>query len=256
MCWHCHVDGRWRFLGYFAGMSNVCNSLYRGHRFPAEVIAHAVWLYFRFPLSLRMVEDLLSARGIIVSHETVRRWAEKFGRDFANKIRRCVPQFGDKWHLDEVVVTINGKKHWLWRAVDQDGFVLDALVQSHRDRKAAKRLLRKLLRKQARAPRVLVTDKLGSYGAARIDMHMKFEHRQHKGLNNRAENSHQPTRRRERMMKQFKSARHLQRFVSIHDPIANLFHFPRHGLTSPEYRTLRTEAMTAWHEIARINSAT
>jgi putative transposase len=231
-------------------MSEVRSSLYRGHRFPAAVIAHAVWLYFRFPLSLRMVEDLLAVRGIVVSHETVRRWAEKFGRDFANTIRRRAPQFGDKWHLDEVVVTINGEKHWLWRAVDQDGFVLEALVQSRRDRRAAERLLRKLIRKLVRAPRVLVTDKLGSYGAARADMSMKFEHRQHKGLNNRAENSHQPTRRRERIMKRFKSARHLQRFVSIHDPIANLFHFPRHSLSATEYRTLRTEAMIAWKEVA------
>jgi putative transposase len=236
-------------------MIKTPSSLYRGHRFPAEVIAHAVWLYFRFPLSLRMVEDLLAARGIIVSHETVRRWAEKFGRDFANKIRRRTPQFGDKWYLDEVVITINGKKHWLWRAVDQDGFVLDALVQSRRDKHAAERLLRKLIRKQARAPRVLITDKLGSYGAARNRMHMRFEHRSHKGLNNRAENSHLPTRRRERIMKRFKSARHLQRFLSIHDPIANLHHYPRHSLSSIDYRLLRTEAMNVWCEIAALDSA-
>ena len=229
---HCHADGLVTDCGYSSGMSTIQNSFYRGHRFPAEVIAHAVWLYYRFPLSLRMVEDLLAARGIVVSHETVRRWAERFGRDFANRVRRRAPQLGDKWHLDEVVVTINGKKHWLWRAVDQDGFVIDALVQSRRDRTAAQRLLRKLILKQARAPRVLITDKLGSYGAARNDMGMNFEHRQHKGLNNRAENSHQPTRRRERNMKRFKSPRHLQRFVSIHDPIANLFHFPRNSLAS------------------------
>ena len=224
--------------------------LYRRHRFPAEVIANAVWLYFRFPLSLRMVEDMLAMRGIVVSHETVRRWAEKFGRDFANKIRRRAPQLGDKWHLDEVVITINGTKHWLWRAVDQDGFVLDALVQSRRDKNAAERLLRKLMRKQSGAPRVMITDKLRSYGAARNKMRMKFEHRQHKGLNNRAENSHQPTRRRERIMKRFKSARHLQRFVSIHDPIANLFHFPRNAQNATDYRTLRAAAMVAWHEIS------
>lgn len=236
-------------------MSEVQNSLYRGHRFAAEVIGHAVWLYFRFPLSLRMVEDLLAARGIIVSHETVRRWAEKFGRDFAGTIRRRAPQFGDKWHLDEVVITIRGHKHWLWRAVDQDGFVLDALIQSRRDKRAAERLMRKLIRKQTRTPRVLVTDKLGSYGAARRSLGLTIEHRRHKGLNNRAENSHQPTRRRERIMKRFKSARHVQRFVSIHDQIANLFHFPRHSLTSAEYRTLRAEAMTAWHEVARIRTA-
>ncbi|NTF66018.1 IS6 family transposase [Rhizobium rhizogenes] len=233
-------------------MSAVRNSLYRGRRFPAEVIGQAVWLYFRFPLSLRMVEDLLAARGIVVSHETVRRWAERFGRDFAGKIRRRAPQFGDKWYLDEVAITINGRKHWLWRAVDQDGFVLDALVQSCRDKLAAERLLRKLIRKQARTPRVLITDKLRSYGAARRGLGLKMEHRQHKGLNNRAENSHQPTRRRERIMKRFKSARHVQRFVSIHDPIANLFHFPRHYLTSADYRALRSEAMVVWSEVTGI----
>src|SRR5580704_10895306 len=153
-------------------MSELPNSCYRGHRFPAEVISQAVWLYFRFPLSLRMVEDLLAVRGIVVSHESVRRWAEKFGREFAATLRRRAPQLGDKWHLDEVVITIHGKKHWLWRAVDQDGFVLDALVQSRRDRRAAERLLRKLIRKQARTPRVLITDKLRSYGAARAGMSM------------------------------------------------------------------------------------
>ena len=121
---------------------------YTGHRFPAEVISHAVWLYFRFPLSLRMVEEMLAARGIIVSHESVRQWARKFGQQFANQIRQRLPRIGDKWHLDEVVITIAGTKHWLWRAVDQEGFVLDVLVQSRRDKKAAKRLFRKLLRKQ------------------------------------------------------------------------------------------------------------
>jgi putative transposase len=149
-----------------------------------------------------------------------------------------------------MVVTIAGKKHYLWRAVDQDGFVLDALVQSRRDKKAAKRLLRKLLKKQGRAPRVMVTDKLRSYGAAKKEIMPGVEHRQHKGLNNRAENSHQPTRRRERQMKRFKSARHVQRFVSIHDPIANLFHFPRNQLTATDYRAARSHAFEAWAEIA------
>jgi putative transposase len=134
--------------------------LYRRHRFPAEVIAHAVWLYFRFPLSLRMVEDMPAARGIIVSHQTVKLWAEKFGRHFANDIRRrSAGKLGDKWHLDEVVITIAGKKHWPWRAVDQDGFVLDVLVQRHRNAKAAKRLMRKLLKGQGRSPRVMITDR-------------------------------------------------------------------------------------------------
>jgi putative transposase len=179
---------------------------YAGHRFPAEVISHAVWLYFRFPLSLRMVEEMLAARGIIVSHETMRQWARKFGEAFANQIRRRLPAAGDKWHLDEVVLKIAGKKHWLWRAVDQNGIVLDILVQSRRDKQAAKRLLRKLLKKQRRPPRVLITDKLASYGAAKGEVMPSVEHRKHKGLNNRAENSHQPTRRRERQMKRFKSA--------------------------------------------------
>ena len=137
---------------------------YTGHWFPAEVISHAVWLYFRFPLSLRMVEEMLAARGIIVSHETVRQWALKFGQEFASRIRRTLPRAGDKWHLDEVVLKIAGVKHWLWRAVDQTGMVLDVLVQSRRDKRAAKRLLRKLLKRQCRAPRVMITDKLPSYG--------------------------------------------------------------------------------------------
>lgn len=224
--------------------------LYHRHRFPAEVIAHAVWLYFRFPLSLRMVEDLLAARGIIVTHQTIRTWAEKFGRNFANRIRRRSGRFGDKWHLDEVVVSIAGKKQWLWRAVDQDGFVLDVLVQSRRNAKAAERLMRKLLKKQGRTPRVMITDKLRSYAAAKRQLVPGVEHRRHKGLNNRAENSHQPIRRRERVLKRFKSARQLQRFVSIHDPIANLFHFPRNNFSSAEHRDLRNTAMAVWSEIA------
>ena len=228
--------------------------LYRRHRFPGEVIAHAVWLYYRFPLSLRMVEDLLFARGIIVSHQTIRTWAEKFGRNFANRIRRRSGRFGDKWHLDEVVVSIAGKKQWLWRAVDQDGFVLDVLVQSRRNAKAARRLMRKLLQKQGRSPRVMITDKLRSYAAAKRQIMPSVEHRQHKGLNNRAENSHQPIRRRERTMKRFKSARQLQRFVSIHDPIANLFHFPRNDISSTEHRDLRNQAMNVWRELAGVNA--
>ena len=200
----------------------VRDSLYRRHRFPAEVIAHAVWLYLRFPLSLRMVEDLLAARGIIVSHQAVRLWVEKFGRHFASEIRRrSAGKLGDKWYLDEVFISIGGKKYWLWRVVDQDGFVvIDVLVQSRCNTKAAKSLMRKLLNGQGQAPRVMITDKLGPYGAAKRDIVPGVEHRSRRGLNNRAENSHQPTRRRARIMKGFKSARHLQRFVSIHDPVA------------------------------------
>ena len=145
-------------------MPNSPTPRYRRHRFPKEVISYAVWLYFRFPLSLRMVEEMLAARGVEVTHETIRQWAEKFGREYAAVLRRRAPQRGDKWHLDEVVVSIAGKKRWLWRAVDADGFVLDILVQSRRDKKAAKRFMHKLLKKAGRAPRVLVTDKLKSYG--------------------------------------------------------------------------------------------
>src|SRR3954466_9791706 len=133
-------------------MTMPASPSYAGHRFPAEIISHAVWLYFRFPRCLRMVEEMLAARGIIVSHESVRQWALKFGQAFANQIRRRLPRTGDKWHLDEVVLRIAGKKHWLWRAVDQDGIVLDVLVQRRRDKQAAKRLLRKLLKRQRRAP--------------------------------------------------------------------------------------------------------
>src|SRR5215212_9271523 len=173
-----------------------------------------------------MVDEILAARGIVASHETVRQWARKFGQAFANRIRRRLPCAADKWHLDEVVLKIAGKKHWLWRAVDQTGVVLDVLVQSRRDKQAAKRLLRKLLKKQMRPPRVMITDKLASYGVAKREIMPGVEHRQHKGLNNRAENSHQPTRRRERIMKRFKSAGHAQRFLSVHDQVANLFRRP------------------------------
>src|SRR5213082_3591954 len=141
-----------------------------GHRFPPEVISHAVWLYFRFPLGPRMVEEMLAARGITVSHETVRQWGLKFGQAFANEIRRRLPRPGDKWHLDEVQITIAGTKHWLWRAVDQDGLVLDVLAQSRRDKRAAKRLLRELLKRQGRAPRGMVTGKLASYPAAEQEL--------------------------------------------------------------------------------------
>jgi putative transposase len=155
---------------------------YAGYRFPPDVMSYAVWLYYRFPLSLRMVEQLLAARGIELTYETVRRWAVKFGLDIARRIRSTALARGDKWHLDEVAVTINGKKHWLWRAVDQHGAVLDVLVQSRRDRHAARRLMRKLLRKHRCAPRVLITDKLRSYAAANRDLGINVEHRQHKGL--------------------------------------------------------------------------
>jgi putative transposase len=235
-------------------MTPLRHSRYARHRFPPEVISHAVWLYFRFPLSLRMVEEMLAARGIEVSHETVRQWALKFGQRFANKIRRRLPAPGDKWHLDEVVISIAGRKHWLWRAVDQHGVVLDILVQSRRNTKAAKRLLRKLLKKQGIAPRVMITDKLASYAAAKKTVMPGVEHRQHRGLNNRAENSHQPTRRRERIMKRFKSAGQAQRFLSTHDQVANLFRRPA-NTTAAEHRTSRAQAFTTWAEVTGLVAA-
>src|SRR5688500_15510876 len=186
---------------------------YKHHRFPPEIIAHAVWLYFRFPLSLRLVEEMLLERGIVASYETVRRWALKFGPGYARRLRRKTPSRRDVWHLDEVVVTIAGQKHWLWRAVDQDGYVLDEVLQTRRNTTAAKRLLRRLLRKQGGPPRRMITDKLGSYAAARRQIMPEVEHRSHKGLNNRADNSHLPFRRRELAWRGFRSTIHLHRIV-------------------------------------------
>ena len=185
---------------------------------------------------------------------TVRQWALKFGQNFANRIRRRLPVPGDKWHLDEVVISISGKKHWLWRAVDQHGAVLDVLVQSCRDAKAAKRLLWKLLKKQGVAPRVMITDKLASYGVAKRQIMPGVEHRQHRGLNNRAENSHQPTRRRERIVKRFKSAGHAQRLLSGHDQVANLFRRPAH-INAEDQRHVRAQAFQVWAEVTGITSA-
>src|SRR4028118_920032 len=165
----------------------AAKSPYAGYRFPAEGISHAVWLYFRFPLSLRMVEEMLAARGIVVSHGTVRQWAATFGEAAANRTGRRRPCAGDKWHLDEVAIRLAGVQHWLWRAVDQNGMVLDVPVQSRRDKRAAKRLLRKLLKRQCRAPRVMVTHKLASYGAAKKELMPRVQHRRHTGRNSRAE---------------------------------------------------------------------
>ncbi len=194
--------------------SNPC----KRHRFPAEIISHCVWLYFRFCLSYRDVEELLLVRGVIVTYETVRKWCRKFGQAYANELRHRRPRPGDKWHLDEVFLTINSERnserHYLWRAVDQDGNILDILVQRRRDKHAAKRFFRKLLKGLAYVPRVIITDKLKSYSAAQREIMARVEPRQHRDLNNRAENSHQPTRQRERRMQGFKSPGHAQRFLS------------------------------------------
>jgi putative transposase len=237
---------------YTAAMPTARDPLYQRHRFPPEVISHAVWLYFRFPLSLRMVEEMLAARGICVTYETVRQWGKKFGKAFADQIRQRAPARGDKWHMDEVVISIAGEPHWLWRAVDQNGIVLDVLVQRRRDTRAAQRLMKRLLKSAIIPPRVMITDKLRSYGAARAKMGLQVEHRQHKGLNNRAENSHQPTRRRERIMKRFKSARQAQRFLTVHDQVANLFHIPYPESVPADFRRAsRERAFAVWSEISK-----
>jgi len=219
---------------------------YKRHRFPPEVIVHAVWLYFRFALSYRDVEELLAERGVIVTYETIRQWCRKFGQGYANELRRRRPQSGDKWHLDEVFIQINGATHYLWRAVDQDGQVLDILVQTRRDKRAAVKFLRKLLKGLHYVPRVLITDKLASYGAAKDAVLPSVEHRRHKGLNNRAENSHQPTRERERRMRRFKSPGHAQRFLAAYGPIMNHFRPRRHRLTAAAYRDTRAERFAIW----------
>ena len=175
------------------------------HRFPAEIISHAVWLYFRFCVRSRDVEELLFARGVMVTYEAIRQWCRTFGQGYANQLRHRRPQPGDTWHLDEVFLTIHGERHDLWRAVDQDGTGLDILVQSRRNKHAAKQFFRKLLKECQYMPRVIITDQLKSYGAAKREILPGVEHRQHRSLNNRAENSHQPTRPRERRLQGFKS---------------------------------------------------
>src|SRR5690349_8249535 len=206
-------------------MAPLC---YRRHRFPPEIIQHAIWLYLRFTLSYRDVEDLLAERGLDVSYETVRRWVWEFGPVFARELRRRRPRPTSRWHLDEMAVIISGRQFWLWRAVDAEGEVLDLLAQRQRDKAAAVKLLRKLLKKQGFAPEVLVTDKLRSYGAAKSEMRLCARHEQGLRKNNRAENSHLPVRRRERKMQRFKSPGSAQRFLSVHAAVQNTFNVQRH----------------------------
>jgi putative transposase len=228
---------------------------YKRHRFPSEIIAHAVWLYFRFSLSYRDVKELMMERGVTLSHEAVRYWCRKFGQAYANALRRRRPRPGDKWHLDEVFLTINQERHYLWRAVDQDGAVLDILVQRRRNKVAAKKFFRKLLKGLTYMPRVIVTDKLKSYAAAKQEMLPSVEHRQHRYLNNRAENSHQPTRQRERTMRRFKSAGHAQRFLSAHGPILSHFRPRRHGFRARDYRQEMAYRWHTWREITATETA-
>ena len=237
-------------------MEATPSSLYKGHRFPVEIISHCVWLYHRFPLSLREVQEMMLARGVVVSHETIRAWCAKFGQTYANGLRGRRARPGDKWHLDEVFIKIGGKTHYLWRAVDQHGSVLDILVTSRRDAKGATRFFRKLLKGLEYVPRVLITDKLASYGAARRRVLRSVEHRQSKYLHTRAENSPQPTRARERAMKKFTSAGHAQRFLSAFSGISPHFRPGRHRLSAAEYRRTMTERFTIWNQITGMATAT
>ena len=216
------------------------------HQFPSDVIRHAVWLYFRFTLSFRDVEDLLAERGLDVSYETVRRWVLKFGPLFARELRRRRHRPTSQWHLDEMAVLIAGRRFWLWRAVDDEGEVLDLLVQRRRDARAATKLMRKLLRKQGFAPKTLVTDRLRSYGAAKTQLGLSARHEQGLRKNNRAENSHLPVRRCERKMQRFKSPGSAQRFLSIHAIVHNSFNVQRHLVSRNTLRALRGEAFQNW----------
>ena len=228
---------------------------YKNHRFPVEIISHGVWLYYRFCLSYRDVEELLFIRGVIVSYEAIRKWCRKFGQAYANQLRRRRPKPGDKWHLDEVFLTINGERYYLWRAVDQEGNVLDILVQRRRDKQAAKKFFRKLLKGCRYVPRVIVTDKLASYGAAKREILPSVEHRQHRYLNNRAENSHQPTRQRERHMRGFKSPGHVQRFLAAYGPIAQHFRPRRHRGSASASRQEMDQRFDTWRAITSFPTA-
>ena len=222
---------------------------YAGYRFPPVIIQQAVWLYARFTLSFRDVEDLLAERGIMVSYETVRRWVKHFGSMIAADLRRRRPKPHSTWHLDEVFIKIDGRLVYLWRAVDAEGEVLDVLVQSKRDKRSALKLMRKLLKKMRFVPDKLVTDDLRSYGAAARDLGISHRHERGRWRNNRAENSHQPTRRRERKMQGFKSAGSAQRFLSFHAAASNTFNVQRHLISAKTHRTFRASAMQTWREV-------
>ena len=219
---------------------------YARHQFPPVLIQHAVWLYLRFSVSYRDVEDLLAERGVDVSYETIRRWVRKFGPVFAQRLRQAHPKPSRHWHLDEMVARIGGKTVYLWRAVDHEGEVLDVLVQHRRDRAAALKLMRRLLKKQGFAPRIMVTDELRSYGAAIAELGLTARHEQGLRANNRAENSHQPVRRRERKMQRFKSSGSAQRFLSLYATVHNTFNVQRHLISRRTLRRFRAGAIQQW----------
>jgi putative transposase len=224
-------------------------ALYRRHRFPVEIISHAVWLYYRFSLSHRDGEELLAERGIRVSYEAIRLWCRKFGPAYAEQLRRRRPGQADKWHVDELQLKIRGRKYWLWRAVDQDGFVLDILVQERRHEQAAVAFLRRVLAAAGGQPRVIVTDKLASYVPAVKRVLPTTEHRRHKRLNNRAENSHLPVRKRERVLQRFKSTEHAQSFLEPFSAVCNQFRPRRHRLSTHQYREIMRNRFRIWQEV-------
>jgi len=220
---------------------------YKRHRFPPDIISYAVWLYYRFNLSHRDIEDLLAERGITVSYESIRLWCKKFGPKFARRLKRKHQGYGDTFYIDEVFVKINGKQHYLWRAVDQDGEVVDVLLQTRRDGAAAKRFFKRLLKSHGGEPRKIITDKLRSYGVAHRQLMPDVVHDTSQYANNRAELSHQPTRVRERGMRQFKSIEQAQRFLGVHAAIFNLFNLGRHLISARHYRIFRQRAFASWN---------
>src|ERR671914_1437523 len=228
---------------------------YARHQFPAEIIRHATWLYLRFTLSYRDVEELLAERGIIVAYESIRRWVLTFGPAIARRLRARRPKPHGRWHLDEMCVRVGGKQMYLWRAVDAEGEVLDVLLQAKRDTKAARKLMRKLLKKQGMAPDEWVTDKNSAYGAALRELKLtRVPHTGHKRANNRAESSHVPARRRERKLQGFKSPRSAQRFLTMHAATYNAFNVCRHLTTACTHRLFRAEAFAAWRDAAAVTA--
>lgn len=221
----------------------------KGYRFPRSIISDAIWAYHRFALTLRDVEDLLAERGVTVSYEIIRAWVGKFGVQIAERVRAARKQPTDKWHLDEVVIAIREKKHWLWRAVDSNCEVLDILVQTRRNTRAAKRFISRLIARWG-MPRVMITDKLRSYGAALRKLRLAVDHLSHKGLNNRVEGSHRPTRKREKIQGRFKSAHQAQRFLAIHEETANLFRPRSHKMNATTFRQNRVDAFCLWDKYA------
>jgi putative transposase len=219
---------------------------YKRHRFPPAIISYSVWLYYRFNLSHRDIEDLLAERGITVSREAIRLWCIKFGAKYARRLKRKHRGYGDTFFIDEVFVKINGKQHYLWRAVDQDGEVVDVFLQAKRDGAAAKRFFKRLLRSHGDEPRKIVTDKLRSYDVAHRELMPDVIHDNSQYANNRAEQSHEPTRVRERVMRKFKSVGQAQKFLGAHAAVSNLFNLGRHLVRAVHYRNLRVSAFNEW----------